>query len=719
MGLFDIFGTPTNIAAQMQREAINKKREKANSNEEVWRRILTRKEEDPSQKKSSFEKTYEQLRKDILNQMGIDIDKDIVAFNKLPSYEEAEKILRVKKRFIEHTLFNQDAFPKGTRILYFDDLFNELYSSASEYYAERDGLNSRIQDYLKVNGYKNVCIKLGAEDFLYFYPNTINDTIDGTAYNVSLTDKNNVVKSKIIYEENGVTCGNKKNLQQMLEIEVDFLDLAPDKQFREIGDVNPERYTNYKYSEMERMRVKRDILVDIYESKRFTKDQYEIIKKALEDDIDIGYILHPSFSKYQMLVILDCLDKFKNNPQFLANIRKFSTDVGRMFKKPFGDEEFAYVMKKCQNGKMDDWASPTTIAEMKINYYKDIAWNSITHETRFSIDGHEYLLTKNDTEYPDYEHFKIEEIFFNNGSVEDKRLIYDCNQHGTQGNLEEVMNLLKNKYHEKDNVEILSKAINDAIQVNVDSTKQNGYRILDCKDGAKIQIVGFDKGNIGDTFMASVFGGIAPESTEENTGITVTIFKDGKEKVVYSDDENLGITTTLEELQQIINAHGELIDNEEFLETPLRANFSKKNDKLNESILRDGKYKYLAETNLNEIKSMVLAKNRHFFWRSSDKSVTLKFEPSVHETEDGTKIKDVNIYAIEDDEIKPLYSHGIITSPNGEKTEIYSGSIDDVLDYITSHNFELANYEKNPYRSSTKIYSTNGSMDENDDIDER
>ena len=711
MGLFDMFTTKSNIGVQMQQEAIKRKREKANSNEENWRRILTYKEEDQTNKKSSFEKTYEKLRKDILNKMGIDIDSDIITLNKLPSYEEAEKILHVKKRFIEHTLFNQDAFPKGTRILYFDDIFNEIYTSSSEYYAERETLYSRIEDYLKRNGFKNVCLKLGAEEFLYFYPNSINDSIDGTAYNISLTDKNNTVKEKIVYEENGVTCGSKKNLQQMLEIEVDFLDLAPDKQFREIGDVSPERYTNYRYSEMERMRVKRDILIDIYESKRFTKDQYEVIKDALDKDIDIGYILHPSLSKYQMRVILKYLKNYQNKPQFLANIRKFSTNDGRFFKKPFTDYEFSYIIYKCLDNKVNDWTSPTTIAEMKINYYKDMAENSVSSDTTFVLDGHYYILTKNKEMYPDFDHFKLEEAIWENGNIVDKKLVYECNKSGIQGNLDEVMNLLKNKYHAKENSDILKKAIADAKEINVDAFKQNGYRILDCKDGAKIQIVGFDKGNIGDSLMSTLFGGESEEPTIENTGITVTIFKDGKEKIIYSDDENLGITTTLEELQEIVDSHGELIDNEVFLSTALHADFPKQNDKLNESILRDNKYKYLAETNLDTIKSTVVSKNKHFLWHSVDKSVALKFEPSVGEIDENTKIKDMNVYAIEDEKIIPIYTHNVITSPTGEKFEKISGSMDDVLNYIASHNFELLNYERNPYHASNKMHNS-GNHDE-------
>lgn len=711
MGLFNT----NNNVQKIQQNAKRKKIEKANSNEEVWRRILTRQEEAPADKKTSFEKTYEKLRKDILNKMGIDIDSDVVAFNKLPSYEEAERILRIKKRFIEHTLFNQDAFPKGTRILYFDDVFNELYASASDYYADRDSLSSRVQNYLKNNGFEHVCLKLGAEDFLYFYPNSINDSIDGTAYNISLTDKNNIVKEKIVYEENGETCGNKKNLQQILEIEVDFLDLAPDKQFREIGDVSPERYTNYRYSEMERMRVKRDILIDIYESKRYTKDQYEIIKGALKDDIDIGYILHPSFSKYQMRAILKYLDDYKNNPQFLANLRKFSTDVGKVFKKPFGDCEFLYIMNKCLSGRMDDWTSPTTIAEMKINYYKDVAYSSVTNDTTFVLDGHYYILTKNHDKHSNFDYFKLEEAIWENGNIIDKKFVYEIDESGVKGSLDEVINLLKNKYHAKDNADILKKAIADAKEANVDASKQSGYRILDCKDGAKIQIVGFDKGNIGDSLMASLFGGDSEESTMENTGITVTIFKDGKEKIVYSDDENLGITTTLEELQEIVDSHGELIDNEVFLSTALRADFPKKEDKLNESILRDNKYKYLAETNLDKIKSTVVSKNKHFLWHSVDKSVALKFEPSVGEIDENTKIKDMNVYAIEDEKIIPIYTHNVITSPTGEKFEKISGSMDDVLNYIASHNFELLDYERNPYRSSNRMHSSNHDDDGHED----
>jgi len=538
----------------MQQNARNRRREKENSNEENWRRVLLNREEDQAPKKSSFERMYEMLRKDILDQMGIDIDIEL----HLPDYEEVEKILRVRKRVLDRTSFNQNAFPEGTEILYFDDVFNEIYSSPSDYYADRGALSSRIQSYIKNNGYENVCIKIGVEEFLFFYPNCADDSVYGKPYNVSLTDKDNVVKRKIIYEEDGETCGDIKNLQQILEIQVEFLDLSADEKPHEIGDVSPERYTSYELSPFERLHIKRDILLDIYESGLFIKGQYEVIRAALCKDIDIGYILYPGYDQYQMRAILKYLGDYRNNPQFLANLRKFSSDIGRNFKKPFGDCEFLYVMTKCLNGRMDDWTSPTTIAEMKINNYKDIAWGADANEAQFSIDGHCFILTKNHDKHPRLEDFKLEEAIYNKGNTVGRKFVYECNESGIQGSLDEVMNLLIKKCQGNDNAEILSKAIEDAKKANIDSAGQGGCRVLFCEDGARITITGFDKENAGDTLMASFFGGAATGSAEENTGITVTILKNGAEQIVYSDDENLGITTTMQELQEIVDKHGKL-----------------------------------------------------------------------------------------------------------------------------------------------------------------
>ena len=563
---------------------------------------------------------YNEVREYLKEKYGIDIDDELLDPTKLYDVSSLDRIAQLKKYYIDHTGFEKSKFPEGTQLLYFDDVFNDLYDNLDAYYRQSDYIGERLERYLKDKGIDRCCIKLGEGEFLYYYPNTVeNDAIE---YNVSLVDKKNNVKYQLTHEADGQTVDKSAELSQILLSEVAFLDLAHDKEYKDLGDIPVESYTSPKLPLMDKIRIKNEILLDLYESKKFKKDALEVLKDALSKDFDIGYILCPCYSAQQMQTIMQLVKENENEVRMLQDLRLFSTEISKQFHKPFSQSEFAYLISSVIEGNVAGFSTPQQKAQLKLCFYRDESFNNGGGPCMVELGDKRYVITKNEKEHPSFSDFRLEEFIDVSKpySPENVRTVYECKNATETGSLDEFLSRLEDKYTDKSIVDRIQDAIRDVMGVVTAEEKTGHILLIQSQDGAVIQVEGIRKSSTEeDAVLAAITGNIGEaEVSQGDEGVTITIVKDGVAEVVYSDDASLGVTNSIMQACDIISEHGKLSDSEQRTSTPINpfAEFKLEEEKKNEldKLLYDGKYRPIAATDIDEISKMAAEGNRRRTW---------------------------------------------------------------------------------------------------------
>ena len=674
----------------------------APSREEFAQRVKEEKEKQMAKYKSPYLKKYEQFMAEARKN-----GYDPLLFNELNSgpvlfeVEKLDRISRFERSFIEHTGFNKDAFPEGTEIFYFDEFFSDTFTS--ENYQDKKGFIAQyLDEYLLDKGVKQCCIKISQEEFLYASRNNI--AADAVEYNYSLVDKNNNVKDVIIYEEDGKTVNNSAKLLAILQMEVEYLDLIHKKEFRDIGDIPLSTYADPKLPYSDKIYIKNQILIDLYESRKYDKDTLDLFRKCLKEDIDIGYILNPSYTIDQRKRVLDIAKDFWNDDRILKNLRDFSTKYGTHFEHQFTENQFGYILDCIQFDKMDGFTEPPKLAEMDLEYYKDMALISPTNSYEFRPENSDkvYILTK-DKDHEEYDEFRLEEVEYDeNGKKIGQYLIYEKqgeNETPREG-LDTFLLECQKAHFDQDSHVIFEETLSEVIETISDIEKHGHVHVLYTEDSSAIQIEGIrseKKELTEDEEMAIFLGGQRNENTinQEDAGVTITIIKDGEFKVLYSDspDKKAMFESIDEVFAYIMNEHGSFTGRHDVRTMPISV--SEKTSTLSENIEKEKtllykeKYKSLTQKKLEQMINFSMKKRLHSTLTSNDEMVTLLFEPYFAKDGENT-YSNCNIYKIENGEKTPVY----VKSLDEKGIEHISGSMEDAIHILLANDFAIQESSK-------------------------
>ncbi len=670
----------------------------APSKEEFMKKVKEKEEKEKAKYKSPYLEKYEQFMNEA-KKHGYDHElmKTIHQGPSLFDVKKLDRISRLERSFIEHTGFNKDAFPANTELFYLDDIFSEIYT-AETYQNKKEFFGQYLDEYLHKKDVEKCCIKLGQEDFLYAYKNNIE--ADAVEYNFLLVDKNNNVKDKIIYEENGRTVNNFEKLLAILQMEVEYLDLAHKKEFKDIGDINPEIYTNPNLPYSDRIYIKNQILIDLYESRKYDDDSLDIFRDCLERNKDIGYILNPSYTAEQRSIVLKIVEDYKNNPTILKNLRDFSVKYGTHFDKRFSHNQFGYVLECVQNNDIEKFNEPEKLAQMDLEGYKDFALHSTTNSYEITPENSNraFVIYKDNEKYPEYDEFRLEEIEFDeNGKKIGQFLVYE-KRDGKETPVDGLNSFLAEceKAHiDQDSLTFFNNVIKEVSETISDVNKHGHVHFIYTEDSSTIQIEGIrsEKKELTEEDQMAIFlGGQQNANTidEETAGIVISLIKDNEIKVLYSDAKNADamFETKDEALSYILNEHGSFTNKHDVRNMPISLN---KNNTLSENIEKEKnllykeKYKSISQKKLEQMMNFAMKKKKHSILSSQDDKVSLLFEPYSKKDAEGNMYNNCNIYKIEDGEKTPLYVRNL----DEKGMEHITGDIEDALNVLLDNDFAL------------------------------
>ncbi len=667
------------------------------SHEDFVKRLKEDEQKEKEKYKSPYLKRYEEFMNEA-KKLGY--DEELMDFiGRGPSLfkvKDLERISRLERSYIEHTGFNRDAFPEGTEILYFDEIFESAFTS-QDYESKKQFIVQYVDEYLHERNIEKCCIKIGQEEFLYAYKNNIE--ADAIEYNFSLVDKNNNVKDKIIYEDGNTTVNNSTKLLAILQMEVEFLDLTHKKEFKNIGDIPLSTYADKKLTAADKVYIKNQILLDLFESRKYDQESLELFRECLKKDKDIGYILNPCYSAAQRKNILEIVDEYWDDDIVLKNLRKFSVETGTHFTEEFTFNQYGYILDRVGNDDIDDFNSLEKLAQMDLERYKDLALSTDSKSYEFRPEGSDktFILTKG-KEHEGYDDFRLEKVEYNEeGKKIDQYLIYEkCGENETpREGLDELFTELKKKHLDKDSRSIFENTISEVIETISDIEKHGHIHLLYAEDSSIIQIEGIrseKKELTEDEEMAIFLGGQRNENTisEENAGITLSIIKNNEIKVLYSDDSKKeGMFKDIEDaFTYIIANHGNLLDRHDVRTMPVSVSA---NDTLTENIEREKtllykeKYKTSSQKTLEQVINLTMKKKIHSTLSSRDDAVTLLFEPYIKRIDENSLYSNCNIYKVENGEKTPVY----VKTLDEKGVEHISGSFDDALDVILENDFDI------------------------------
>ncbi len=651
--------------------------------------------------KDLITQAYDDFRANYKRKTGIDIETDFQNPYDLYEIEDLDKIAKIKHKYIDRTGFNKDAFPADTELVFFDDVFHECYPKFDDYSRNANFINSRIEKLFLQKKYERCCMALSNGNFLYYYPNRIEN--DATEYNISLVDKNNKILKMLVYEDldNNNTVSNLNDIIAILKSDIEFLDLLDISNDNFTPNYDHDAYSNESIPFADRTNIKNNILMELYESRKYDNESLKLIRDMLLKGVDINYIINPCFTYWQRNKILERIAATPEDYDYLKCLREFNINTGTHFKQPFTSYEFAYIMQCLDKGDYDDFKSPEKLAWLKLNFYKNRASDDPDFY-EFNIEGRYFRITKN-SNYPTFDDFKIEECFKDSNTSEtvSTKLVYEHQGTYEAGDLNIIVDLLKEKYRYRDNNEIFLHAIQDVYKTISDINLHGHIHILKTTGNATVEIEGISKDNSEKSDMDLFLSGYTGENavSESEAGVTISVIVGNKRTIVYSDDPSLNINNSISEALKEIEKYGDLIDEDE------KSSASKAVDNvvlseeeqqdIDEKIkrYRDERYTTEAESNVNEICNMVLSTQKSWTWESTDDKyenrTRLLFVPYTKEEDDGTEFKTCNIYLIKNGEKKPLYVEEIIENEDNSTIHRIDGKFDDVLDVIKTNNFEI------------------------------
>lgn len=649
-------------------------------------------EEDP------YEKTYRDFVKEVEKRWGLDITK-LEEPETLYKIEDLERKLQLDKKYIERTGFNPDAFPKDTKILYFDDVFHKLYDNYEEYVSGAKYVNANINAYLKNNGIERCCIELSKKRFLYYYPNNIEN--DAVEYNVSLVDKNNNVEKQLVYEKDGETINNNEELLELLKSDIQYLDLVEFAGHKKVRDYQPSLYANKKLLYKERIKIKNNILKELYRTHKYDNDSLKIIRDMLEKDEDIGLVINPCFNTAQRERILARIEiaKQEHDDQFIKSLRFFNTVTGAHLHKPFTEHEFAYIMDRIDHNDILDFDKPEKLAQLKLNYYKSQA--KVSQFCEFEVGGRFFRLY-NGSDYSKFSEFKVVECIIEDNKVVGTKPLYECKDGVETGNLDVLTKLLEEKYNLRDDKEIFQKAVADALTNISGIGKQERIRVLRTTSDAIIEIERIKEESEEEDFASAFFGNSNEKKEENAMGITITVISDGKRYAVYSDNPELGINSTLDEALKEIEKYGNLIDEDERTSStinPDNIDMAYATETIDDKIeqARIENFKSLTEKKFERIEKKVKETQETWNMESNapdfNNKINLLFVPYRKNLEDGTTFDVCNVYQLVDNERVPIY----VREVTNDGIESQQGDVDAVLNILRNYDFGIGSINTPSY----------------------